>query len=153
ASRDEAMAWVIRNQFARRNLTPYQRAELALKLEETYRAKGRANMYHEPCQKSDKAIDTKKELGRIAGVSHDTLARAKKLADHADEQTKAALREGRTTINQAYTRLRRAEKAEKKETRPVPGADVRLYHCGVADLHRNVEAHSLDHIVTDPPYP
>ena len=32
--RNAAMAWIIKNQFARRNLTPYQRCELALKLED-----------------------------------------------------------------------------------------------------------------------
>ena len=32
--RDAAKVWVIRNQFARRNLTPFQRAELALRLKE-----------------------------------------------------------------------------------------------------------------------
>ena len=31
-SREEAKAWIIRNQFARRNLTTYQRAELSLTL-------------------------------------------------------------------------------------------------------------------------
>ncbi len=34
ADRNAAMAWVIRNQFGRRNLTPYNRGELALKLVE-----------------------------------------------------------------------------------------------------------------------
>lgn len=32
-TRDDAIVWIIRDQFARRNLTPFQRAELALKLE------------------------------------------------------------------------------------------------------------------------
>jgi len=34
SSRDAATCWIIKNQFGRRNLTPYQRAELALKLKE-----------------------------------------------------------------------------------------------------------------------
>ena len=33
-TREEAKLWIIQNQFARRNLTPFQKAELALKLEE-----------------------------------------------------------------------------------------------------------------------
>jgi hypothetical protein len=32
--RDSAKLWIIRNQFARRNLSPYQRSVLVLKLEE-----------------------------------------------------------------------------------------------------------------------
>ncbi|MCK4446800.1 MAG: hypothetical protein KAW56_06940 [Candidatus Marinimicrobia bacterium] len=33
------------------------------------------------CQISDKVIDTKKELAKIAGVSHDTIAKAKKIEE------------------------------------------------------------------------
>lgn len=41
ADRDEAKKWIINNQFGRRNLNPYQRAALALQLEDMFKAEGR----------------------------------------------------------------------------------------------------------------
>jgi hypothetical protein len=39
------------------------------------------------CQNSDKSsIDTKKELAKIAGVSHDTIARVEKIVQKAPEE-------------------------------------------------------------------
>lgn len=107
---DAAMVWIIRNQFGRRNLTPFTRAELALKLEpllrpaakEKQKEGGRAKV----CQNSDKApIDTKKEIARAAHVSHDTIAKAKVIQAKASEETKAALRAGETSINAEYRKL------------------------------------------------
>ena len=44
-------------------------------------------------QKSDKAVvDTKKELAKLAGVSHDTIAKVEKLVDNATPEIKQALR-------------------------------------------------------------
>jgi len=43
-TRGDAKVWIIRNQFARRNLTPFQRAELALRLEETIQTAAKANI-------------------------------------------------------------------------------------------------------------
>ena len=43
------------------------------------------------CQKSDKCpfpIDTKKEVAKIAGVSHDTVAKVKKVIAKAPEEVK-----------------------------------------------------------------
>ena len=40
ASRDDAMVWIIDNQFSRRNLTPFARGELALKRKHIIAAKG-----------------------------------------------------------------------------------------------------------------
>lgn len=43
-ARDDAKVWIIRNQFARRNLTNFQRAELALQLEPLIAAKAKERM-------------------------------------------------------------------------------------------------------------
>jgi len=87
-SRDEAKAWIIRNQFGRRNIQPYQRAELALELEPLIAKKAKENQersgreFGKGCQKSDEPIepvDTKREVAKVAGLSHDTIAKAKKI--------------------------------------------------------------------------
>ena len=41
---EEVKAWIIKNQFGRRNLSNYQRSELALKLEGLYKEKAKENM-------------------------------------------------------------------------------------------------------------
>ena len=68
--RAAAVEWIIRNQFGRRNLSAYQRAELALRLEPIIAAKAKEKQKDEGRalggtlrQKSDKgAVDTKREL-------------------------------------------------------------------------------------------
>jgi hypothetical protein len=103
--RDAAKRWIILNQFGRRNLTPYQRAELALKLEPLIAAQAREKQRDGGAQKvpqnSAEAVETRVELARVAGVSYDTITRAKFLDQHADDDTKRQLRAGETSINAA----------------------------------------------------
>ena len=93
-------AWVIRNQFARRNLTPFQRIELAARLEECLRAKAKERqrcgqggtlLVQNSAQATGKVRD---ELATVAGVSHDTMGRGLKLVKTAPEEVKAKLRAG-----------------------------------------------------------
>jgi len=110
--RDEAKRWIIEHQFGRRNLTPYQRAELALALKpllaaEAKQRQGRRTDLGQDLGQNSDGSDTKRQLASIAGVSHDTIARAEYLSEHANEDTKAALRAGETSIHAEYTRLKR----------------------------------------------
>ena len=75
-----------------RNLPIYVRGELMLKLKPLIAAKAKENQLrtseNRVCQNSDKqAIDTKKELSKLAGVSHDTISRIEKIADKAPVRT------------------------------------------------------------------
>lgn len=101
--RDEAKAWIIRNQFGRRNLSAYDRSILALKLKPIIAEKGKQNESKggQGCQISDK-VDTKKELASIAGVSHDTIHKVEAIENKATDRTKQLVREGKLSINQAY---------------------------------------------------
>ena len=90
-----AVVWIIRNQFGRRNLSNYTRVELVLKLEPLLRVKAKENQRaggqssEVGRQKSDKPLDTKRDLAKAAGVSHDTIAKGKVIAAKASEETKA----------------------------------------------------------------
>ena len=110
ADKDEAKAWIIKNQFGRRNLSSYDRSVLALKLKPLIaeRAKEKqSDAGGAVRQKSDKAvIDTKKELAKIAGVSHDTIHKVETIERDATEQTKQQVRSGEKSINQAFNELR-----------------------------------------------
>ena len=116
---DDAMLWAWTHQENRRNLAPFQKAELALKFKPQIEKQARERQRGGQggvllCQTSDKAIDTKKELAKTAGISHDTMHKAEFLSKHADEETKEKLRQGKTTINREYKQAK--EKAAKPKT-------------------------------------
>ena len=153
--RDEAKRWIIEHQFGRRNLTRYQRAELALKLKPLISPGQGART--ELCPTLDK-VDTKRELASIAGVAHGTIAKVEYIASHADEATKAKLRRGETTINKEYQKLRKAERRQQRKARkaarpPVADCPYRVFAADIAVATRHVDAESVDWIITDPPYP
>ena len=95
--------WIIRNQFGRRNLSAYERTKLALRLEEAIAGRSRQGERTDICQKSDNSepLDTKREIAKAAGVSHDTVAKVKKIEAQAAPEVKSALSAGTMSINQA----------------------------------------------------
>jgi hypothetical protein len=104
ASRADAELWVLENQFGRRNLTPFVKIELALRIEERIAARAKANQRTPTGGRkgltlptSGKSISTLHEVAKIAGVGHDTVAKAKAIIAKADDATKATLRAAETT--------------------------------------------------------
>jgi N6-adenosine-specific RNA methylase IME4 len=134
--RDAAKVWIIRNQFGRRNLTPYQRAELALKLEPLISAEAKENERRgggsgpSGRQKSANPVNTRIKVAKAAGVSHDTIAKAKFLDQHADTETKRKLRTGETSINAAVKDIRRKQKRAGVTTKAaqVPSGKYRVIY-------------------------
>jgi len=139
ASLDDAMLWAWTHQENRRNLTPFQKAELAQKFKPQIEKQARERQRGGQggvllCQVSDKAIDTKKELAALAGISHDTMHKAEFLSKHADEETKEKLRLGKTTVNREYKRVKEKavtlkaneeqSVAESETTEPLPSKNV-----------------------------
>jgi hypothetical protein len=59
--------------------TNYERAEPALKSEEKLQKKVSENKIPDQKQSEIKPIDTKKELGKLAGISHDTISKVKEI--------------------------------------------------------------------------
>ena len=122
SSRDDAMLWMLRNQLGRRNLNSYQRVELVLKFEPLVKSAAEqrmlagkvANPVPMLAQGQTKG-KTRDHLSEAAGVSHGTFAKAKKLVQSADEETKRELRAGKVTVNRAYTDL--LEKEHEGETK------------------------------------
>lgn len=141
-----AKIWIIKNQFGRRNLTPYQRAELALRLDDIVKAEakkqqGTRNDLLENFPKSEPntepylfpqpnpqplpapsptPIHTDKKLAEIAGVSDKQIQKAREISHKASDVVKDQLRRGETSINAAHKELRQAEKAaQKRHTRSV----------------------------------
>lgn len=103
--RDEVKLWMMKNQLARRNLNTFQRMEIVEKFKPVIAAKAKENQktsggaVH---QKSDKPLETTKELAKLAGTSHDTVHKAEKIINEAPEPIKATVRDGAMSISQAY---------------------------------------------------
>lgn len=147
---DAAVRWIILNQFGRRNLPAYERAKLALRLKPMIAEQAKENQGERTdiCQKSDRStIDTKKELARIAGVSHDTIAKVEKIEAKATPELKAAVQSGEKSISQAYQEIRREEKAAVQEARREENAEK------IEQLSSPLDAQGLfQTIVIDPPW-
>lgn len=120
-SRDEVKIWMLRNQIGRRNLNDYEKSRLALMMKDVISKKAKENYENnvgrpsKSCQNSDtiiEKIDTKKELAKIAGVSHDTINKVEFIEKNADEDIKEAVRSGKVSINAAHTALKVQEKVK-----------------------------------------
>jgi predicted methyltransferase len=167
----EVKEWMILNQFGRRNLSNYQRSVLALELEGVFKRKAEDNLiesgknYGKGCQISDKPIiekiDTKKEIAKLAEVSHDTIAKVKTIQQKAPEEVKAKLSTGEISINQAYQEIKKEEKVkeriQEREKLAEEGAkktiDIDFRLGDFMDVFSDIPDGSIDCIITDPPYP
>lgn len=124
-SRNDAIEWIIKNQFGRRNLPIHERARLALRLKPVIaeKAKEKQAEYHGNQYKSglsqnsvevQKPIDTQKEIAKAAGVSHDTIAKVEKIEEAAPAPVVQASRKGDISVNAAYqvTKMMQEEQEE-----------------------------------------
>ena len=169
---NEVRAWMILNQFGRRNLSNYQRSVLALELEYVYQAMAKDNLSKagqsyspkEPLEKSTKVtkkIDTRKELAKVANVSDNTIAKVKTIQQKAAPEIKAKLETGELSINQAYQEIKKEEKIEAKQIERKKAAeqgakrkiDIDFRLGDFEEVFADLPDGSVDCIITDPPYP
>ena len=169
ADRSHAEEWIIRNQFGRRNLSAYVRTQLALRLEETIAARAKANQRQSEgrgkkgCQKSDNLIDTKKEVAKAANVSHDTVAKVKRIEEATSQglvsdKTIGKLRSGEISINHVDKEIKK-QRAEvravekKKEAAAAGFLDGDIVRIGdFRTILPSIPDGCVDLIFTDPPY-
>jgi N6-adenosine-specific RNA methylase IME4/ParB-like chromosome segregation protein Spo0J len=114
--------WMINNQFGRRNLSNYQRSVLALQLEDVFREKAKENQGNrndiKQISAESKPIETRQEIAKVANVSHDTIAKVKKIEAVATPEVKARLNTGTMSINEAYKEIKKEEiELKRKEIR------------------------------------
>jgi len=154
ADRDDALRWIILNQFGRRNLPVYERARLALRLKPVIAEKAKENQRGGQggillSQKSVEAkpVDTQKEIAKAAGVSHDTIAKVEKIERQAAPEVKEQLRKGELSINQAYQTVRREEKKQEVQQRIEEHAAEQT---GVVDIQQTDRKYNI--IYADPPW-
>jgi hypothetical protein len=143
-STEDARVWIIQNQFGRRNLVPFVRAELALKLEEIFKQRAKENNIteahsfknlskNEPLPLPNLAnptgnkieplsvdnqvnkIDTREEISKVSGISHGNIDKVKKIVEKAPEEIKQKLRSGDISINQAHKVVSMVQNDDKKD--------------------------------------
>ena len=156
--------WMILNQFGRRNLSNYQRSVLALELEEVFSRKAKENQAIQykgnslkQISAEVKPIETRKELSKVASVSHDTIAKVKKIQAQASEEVKAKLSTGEVSINSAYQEIKKEEKkAEYKEKVLKARVETKLSdnikNGDSLQILESLEDGCIDVVLTDPPY-
>jgi len=154
--------WMIHNQFGRRNLSNYQRSVLALQLEDVFREKAKENQGKRTdisqISVESKPIDTQKEVAKIANVSHDTIAKVKKIEATATPEVKARLNTGTMSINEAYKEIKKEEKIE--ETRKEKNEIIKQVEAiEISNVFNGDSINFIDKIdfkikcvITDPPY-
>jgi 16S rRNA G966 N2-methylase RsmD len=164
-SEEDVKEWMICNQFGRRNLSNYQRSVLALELESVFSARAKEKQQEaggSVRQISDKAvIDTKKELAKVASVSHDTIAKVKKIQATATPEIKAQLNAGTISINEVYQDIKKEEKQQIKtdererlaEIGKTKKIDIDFRLGDFEEVFKDIPDGSIDCIITDPPYP
>ena len=161
-SEDDVKEWMIHNQFGRRNLSNFQRSVLVLELESVFSARAKENLSDggKGCQISDK-VDTKKELAKLANVSHDTIAKVKVIQATATPEVKAKLSTGEVSINQVYQDIKKEEKqqikTDERERLAKIGKNKKIeidFRLGdFEEVFADLPDGSIDCIITDPPYP
>jgi DNA modification methylase len=164
-SEEAVKEWMILNQFGRRNLSNYQRSVLALELEDVFSKKAKENQVRKPNSvpqiSAKQNVDTRKELSKVASVSHDTIAKVKKIQEKAPEEVKAKLRTGEVSINAAYKEIKKEEKKAEKENERDRLAEIGKnkkieidFRLGdFEEVFKDIPDGSIDCIITDPPYP
>jgi N6-adenosine-specific RNA methylase IME4 len=133
---EEAQRWVINNQLGRRNLSDFGKGLLGLKLLEVEREAARRRQRTSTGGASPqlREIVPEAEKGRArdlaasaVGMSGRTLDKVAFIEEHADEETKARLAAGATTISKEHTRIRaeqrKAEALAAVESKPEPLPD------------------------------
>jgi len=152
----------------RRHLTTSQAGMVSLSVEELLAVEAKERQARKPVdsvranlpeQKTERPRET---AAKMTGVSPRTVQNAKKIAKESPALAEQVM-SGELTIHKAMKKIkadkkaeRKAEKAERKAYEPQKTNLLDLcefHHCGVADLHKFVEPNSIDHIITDPPYP
>ena len=158
--------WMIHNQFGRRNLSNYQRSVLALQLEDVFREKAKENYIQNVGRPSKseqisapiKSIQTRQEIAKVANVSHDTIAKVKKIEANATPEVKARLNTGQMSINEAYKEIKKEEKIE--ETRKEKNEIIKqVESIEISNVFNGDSINFIDKIdfkvkcvITDPPY-
>ena len=134
--KNSVKVWMITHQIGKRNLNNYQRSVMALKLEELLKPIAQQS-YKENVGRPQKSqqnsatinhFETRKEIAKVAHVSHDTISKVKTIEAKATPEQKAALSSGNKSINQVYIAVRREETKHQVKATVWPTGKYRIIY-------------------------
>jgi|HubBroStandDraft_4_1064222.scaffolds.fasta_scaffold11008_2 hypothetical protein len=111
-----ALLWIIQHSHQDRELNPYHRIVLALDYEPSLRERARENQRlggqfkGSTTLREAQAINCRREIAALAGVSEGTLAKVRRLLQAGRPELLEAVREGEVSIHRASVWLRNPEK-------------------------------------------
>lgn len=147
SSRDAAMAWVIDNQFGRRNLNDFQRAELALKLKDLVASESSGRMAAGVGKSNPRANlpqgsriaptdveegRTRDKLAENAGISGRTLDKVEAIRDSGIVELVDLTRSGEVSIDAAA----QVATLPKKEQRKIAAAGPKAVKAKAAEIRK-----------------
>jgi len=167
-TRDQAKIWIIDNQLARRNLNDWQRYKLEAQKATILRGIGRTK-YEATVGRPRKSLstsdndkgekhDTRAILASKLGWATGKVAMADIVDREANEEAKAKLEAGDTTIHAEHQKLRTKARAEEAKKRTVeqmaasPAGPAVVTRADAVTWLSDIEPHSVDLLLTDPPY-
>ena len=119
ANENEVKVWIIQNQLARRNLSDWQRYELTSERRKILEAEGKKNLRKATgsskgmtLSTNDKVINTRDQIAKELNWAVGKLAQADIVNKKADIETKQRIRDNDITIHQAYSDIKKQERAE-----------------------------------------
>ena len=137
ATEKHVLRFIHKNQLNRRNLNGFEKAshviqikklDLSIKAEERMQSGVKDDNPHqhagEGCGDS-KDEWTDRQLAEEAGISHNTVSQVSKILDHASEDTKQKLKEGKLSVRKAYKDIKREEVSQESN---FPKGQYRIIH-------------------------
>ena len=160
-------AWMINNQFGRRNLISYVRTVLALRLKEIYSEIAKENqkggqggilLPQTFGEANKKENETNYKIGKIADVSSETIRKVEKIEATASPEIKAKASAGLISINEAYKEIKKEEHEQSKTQKAIEiiekvyESNTNIFHGNCIEFIKTIEDKSIDCLITDPPY-
>ena len=138
ATEKHVLRFIHKNQLNRRNLNEFEKAshviqikklDLSIKAEERMQSGVKDD---NPDHHGGQGLQNEEMEGRVdrilakeAGVSHKTISQVSKILDHASEDTKQKLKEGKLSIRKAYKDIKREEVSQESN---FPKGQYRIIH-------------------------
>jgi len=119
--RQDAKLWIVKTQFTRRNMTPFQRIEAALQFEDHFAKQAKENQQRGVSLNSSKGVVVVEEIAKLAKTSPDTVKKVKKILEKESVPKIAkainALRrdDDGVSIHSVSEMIREMDEAEKPE--------------------------------------
>ncbi len=175
-SRDDALLWIVLNQFGRRNLEVPARAKLAIRIEPILAEQAKARQAaaggdrrsagsvrlnsDEPIRdiRAQNAARSDTQAAEAAGLKRDTYRKAKTVLTQAPAPIREAYEAGEISTHQAYQKIKKDEKArelqqaiaERANTSPAGAPTIAA--ANAIDWLTTIPDGSVDLLLTDPPY-